>query len=90
MKTYGGVEVYLHHSLPQQQMEVNGQLHVPAALLPRKPPAVPIGCEAGWASKTVWTLRGSGKSCPCLELNSEYPARSPSQYRLSYPEFNVT
>jgi len=32
-------------------MEVSGQLHVPAALLP-----VPTGEEAGWAPEPVWTL----------------------------------
>jgi hypothetical protein len=31
-------------------MEVSGQLHVPAALLPGKESLVPIGQEAGWSS----------------------------------------
>jgi hypothetical protein len=30
-------------------MEVSGQLHAPAALLPGKQPLVPIRKEAGWA-----------------------------------------
>jgi len=30
-------------------MEVNGQLHAPAALPPGKEPLVPIEEEAGWA-----------------------------------------
>jgi len=30
-------------------MEVSGQLHAPAALLPEKEPPVPTGWEAGWA-----------------------------------------
>jgi hypothetical protein len=30
-------------------MEVNGQLHGPAALPPGKEPLVPIGQESGWA-----------------------------------------
>jgi hypothetical protein len=29
-------------------MEVHGQLHDPAALLPGKEPLVPIGSEDGW------------------------------------------
>jgi hypothetical protein len=32
MKTYGGVEVQLHHSWPEHEMEVSGQLHLPATL----------------------------------------------------------
>jgi hypothetical protein len=32
MKTYGVVEVYLHHSQPRHWMEVSGQLHAPIAL----------------------------------------------------------
>jgi hypothetical protein len=31
MKTYGGVELKRHHSLPEHQMEASGQLHSPAA-----------------------------------------------------------
>jgi hypothetical protein len=37
-------------------MEVNGRLHDPAALLPRKEPQVHIGYEAGLAPEPVWTL----------------------------------
>jgi hypothetical protein len=36
-------------------MEVNGQLHAPATLLPGKEPLVSIGNEAGWAPESVWT-----------------------------------
>jgi hypothetical protein len=36
-------------------MELNGQLHAPAALLPGKEPPVPIGWETGRASEPVWT-----------------------------------
>jgi hypothetical protein len=36
-------------------MEVNGQLHAPAALPAGKEPLVPIGQEAGWAPEPVWT-----------------------------------
>jgi hypothetical protein len=40
---YGEVEVELKSSSPRQWMEVNRQLHVPAALLPGKQPTVPFG-----------------------------------------------
>jgi hypothetical protein len=36
-------------------MEVSGQLHVPAALPPRKEPFIPVEQEAGWAPEQVWT-----------------------------------
>jgi hypothetical protein len=36
-------------------MEVSGQLHAPAALLPEEEPPVPIGYEAGWAPEPIWT-----------------------------------
>jgi hypothetical protein len=34
-------------------MEANGQLHVPAALLPGKEPPIPTGWEASWAPEQV-------------------------------------
>jgi hypothetical protein len=37
-------------------MEVSGQLHSPAALLPGKQPPIPIVYEAGWDPEPVWTL----------------------------------
>jgi hypothetical protein len=37
-------------------MEVSGQLHASAALLPEKEPPVPIEWEAGWAPDPVSTL----------------------------------
>jgi hypothetical protein len=35
-------------------MEVNGQLHAPAALFPGKTLPVPIVYEAGWVQEPVW------------------------------------
>jgi hypothetical protein len=35
-------------------MEVSGQLHAPAALLPEKQLLVPIAQEAGWAPELLW------------------------------------
>ena len=37
------------YSYPQRCMEVNSQLHVPAALPPKNYPQVPIEQQAGWA-----------------------------------------
>jgi hypothetical protein len=63
MKTWRGVEVKLHHSWPQNLMEVNSELHAPAALYPGKLSPVTIGLEAGWAPDSVWTLWRREKSC---------------------------
>ena len=60
---------------------VRGQRHAPAALYPGKDP-VPIVQEVGWAPGPVWTgaenLGLTGIRYP------DRPARSQSQYRLSY------
>jgi hypothetical protein len=45
MNTSEGMEIQIH------DMQVSGQLHAPAALLP-----VPLVYEVGWAPETVWTL----------------------------------
>jgi hypothetical protein len=65
-------------------MEVSGELHALAALLPVKDLLVPIGVEAGWAREPVWTLWRRKQSCPCRESNPGLPARNVSLYRLSY------
>jgi hypothetical protein len=44
-------------------MEVSGQLHDPADLLPGKEFLVHIGQEAGWAPESVWT-RSRGVKLP--------------------------
>jgi len=36
-------------------MDVNGQLHAPAALLPGKKAQIPIAEEVGWVPVPVWT-----------------------------------
>jgi hypothetical protein len=41
-------------------MELSGQLHAPAALLPGKEPLVPIGW---WAPEPVWTTWKKEKTC---------------------------
>jgi hypothetical protein len=45
-------------------MEVNSQLHAPAALSPGIEPPVPIGCGAGWVSEPTWMLWRREKSQP--------------------------
>jgi hypothetical protein len=47
MKTHRGVKVQVHHSWPRHYMEVSGQLHVPAALLPGKHAPVPSDRKIG-------------------------------------------
>jgi hypothetical protein len=47
VKTYRGVEVYLHPSWPWYWMEVSDQLHAPVALTLGKDPLILIGWEAG-------------------------------------------
>jgi len=57
-------------------MEVSGQLHTPAALLPAKEPLVPIRQEVGWA-RTYTYLRFYDKI-----LNQTY--RSQYQHQPVY------
>jgi hypothetical protein len=42
MKNYGVVDVYTHVSWPRHYLEVSGQLHATATLLPGKKTLVPI------------------------------------------------
>jgi hypothetical protein len=48
-------------------MEVTGQLHAPATILPGKESQVPIVQEAEWAQDPVWTLWKREKSLPEIE-----------------------
>jgi hypothetical protein len=57
MKTYGGVEVYLHYSWSWHSTELSGRFHTAANL-----PPIPTGQEAGRAPHSVWTLRRREKS----------------------------
>jgi hypothetical protein len=66
-------------------MEVSGQLHAPAALLPRER-------APGTHMVVVWegpraglkTVSERKISTPCRESNPDSPARNQSLYRLSY------
>jgi hypothetical protein len=64
-------------------MKMSGQLHTPAALLPKKETVVHIGREAGWAPEPVWT-RWWGERIPvhCGELNTGRRARYASHYTV--------
>jgi hypothetical protein len=58
-------------------MEVNDQLHDPAALTPEKELPVPIEYEAGWAPEPVWTQwRREESTYPYRHSNPGYPERS--------------
>jgi hypothetical protein len=59
IKIYGGVEM-------------NGYLHAPTALPPRKESLVPIGQEAGWAPVLVWTQWQRNNFSPC-QADPAYP-----------------
>jgi hypothetical protein len=53
-------------------MEVSGQLHAPATLLPGKDPLpLPIGDEAGWAPEQVWTWCGREIPSPRRKSNHD-------------------
>jgi hypothetical protein len=56
MKTYGRVEVYLHHSLPRHYMEVSGQLHTPVALPSGESPRYSLGRRLDGAPEPFWAL----------------------------------
>jgi hypothetical protein len=56
-------------------MDMNSQLHVPAALPPRKNPPVPIGQKSGCAPGCVWTLWRT-KKIPSPKSNPGRSARS--------------
>jgi hypothetical protein len=68
-------------------MEVSSQRHVPAALPPGKEP---LGTQSigEWMGPRA-ALDAVGKSeisFSCQESNPDHPTRSPSLYRLSYPD----
>jgi hypothetical protein len=49
-------------------------------------PRQPFGCETGWAPDPVWTLWRRKKSYSCRDSIPGRPVRSPSLYRLTYPD----
>jgi hypothetical protein len=72
---------------PRHWMEVSGQLHAPADLLPGKEPLVPIGQEVGWVPVPFWMQWWREKfPAPAgnWTLNPDRPACNPVLYQLSY------
>jgi hypothetical protein len=92
MKTYRGVDEYCRFtfSWPRHKLEVSGQLHAPAALLPGKSSRYPFYRRLGgpqsrsgrYGEVKLFNLRGLELPPPPNRL-----ARSQSLYRLSYPGF---
>jgi hypothetical protein len=72
MSTYGEVEVCLQLSLPRNQMKASGHLDATAALSPRIEPPVPIGYEAGWNPKLVWTMWRRNNLFPLPEIEPRF------------------
>jgi hypothetical protein len=67
-------------------MEVSGQLHSLAALLPGKETLVPIGWEAGWASEPVWTRWWREKFPASARTRTpDHPGRGPALYHWAIP-----
>jgi hypothetical protein len=85
MKTYGGVEVWLHHSWLRHSMEASGQLHASAAL-PSGERYPGTHWTGGWVGPTAGldTVEWREISYPCRESNPSRPPRSPSLHGLSY------
>ena len=69
MKAHGGMEVLLSSFLMSTVVGVYGQLHVPAALLPREESTVPTERDAGWVPAPVWTFGEEKFINPCGVAN---------------------
>jgi hypothetical protein len=84
MKTYGGVEVQLHHSWPRHYMDVSGQLHTAAALPPGK--ELPdIHWIGGWVDPRAGldAVKLRKISCSCQKLNPGRPVLGDSDILIS-------
>jgi hypothetical protein len=65
----------------------SGHLHVPAALLRRKEPPVPIELESGWAPEPVWTRSKSENSWPYRDSKSDPSVVQPAVSR--YTDYTI-
>lgn len=65
-------------------MEVSGQIHAPAALLPAEKPPVQMN-KRGWAPELVWTLALTRNRTVVPPLSSLYP--DPYSARCTVPYF---
>jgi hypothetical protein len=70
-------------------MEVNGQLHDPAALPLGKETSYTLDRKLGGPHSWSRHCGIENISWPCREWNSCRPARTPSLYGLCYPEFVI-
>jgi hypothetical protein len=72
IKTYGGVNVYLHAFLTSALDELSSQLHAPASLYP-----IPTGQEGVWAPEPVsMRWRREEFPAPAVDSNPDRPVRS--------------
>jgi hypothetical protein len=86
MKTYGGVEVQLHALIT---WALDGDLPVPAALLPGKDPRYPLHRRLD-GPQSPYGRGGEEKNfCPCRELNPGRPARNLVTILTELPKKNV-
>jgi len=61
----------------RHKMEMDGQLHAPAAFSPGKKKPVPTGQKAEWAPEPVWIRwRREKDTFPCWKSNPGRTARS--------------
>jgi hypothetical protein len=70
-------------------MQVSGQLHVQAALLPRKEPLLSAVYEGGFALQPVWTLWRGEK--PLAPASNQTPDFQPVALLIELPRLpNIT
>jgi hypothetical protein len=89
MKTYGGVDVWIHVFFTSALFVAEWPALRPLPLYPRgRNPGYPIVMEAGWAPRPVWMAWRREESRPYWDWNSEPSAVrliAQSLYRLRCP-----
>jgi hypothetical protein len=76
MKTYGGLEVSLHHSWTRHLMEMSGQLHVPAPLPQGRAPVCPLVRRVGGPQRRSGRCGGE-KNLAMLGIERGSSSQSP-------------
>jgi hypothetical protein len=91
MKTYGRMEVLLHHSWPLHSMGMSGQFRASTSLTSEKESPIPIVQEDGWALEPVWSLwrrekylAFAGNWTPVVQL----VARRYTDWAIPDPDYN--
>jgi hypothetical protein len=82
MKTYGGVERDIVSPYLTSAMD-GGEW----SAYPEEVALLPTVQEADRVPESALTLWRRETSCPCRESNPGRTIRSPTQFRLSYPDF---